>query len=244
MLKLNVIGNYSPNLRFKPGSCYYIEGFSRPVILDFGYGNFKKIINILEKKNINDTILIISHKHIDHCFDIIFLVNYLKKKNSKITVFMPKKSILFKFLKKHSDIFVTKELNEDTNFFIDDYTFSFCKTMHKVECYATKMQSKKNSFVYTADICGICNNLKKFCKEANYVLIDSGNPFTDNKLYLNGYHGNTANILNTLFDKDCNVKKVYASHLKAYIKDKYYLKIFPKGKDITIAKIGNCYDLK
>lgn len=188
MLKLNVIGNYSPNLRFKPGSCYYIDGLIRPVILDIGYGNFKKVINILEKKEINDTILVISHKHLDHCFDILFFIKYLKRLNKNITIYIPKKCIMFKFLNKYVDILNVNELNENTKFVIDNFKFSFCKTKHKVESYATKIQNDDKIFVYTSDICTVDNELKNFCKDADCVLIDSGNPFTDNKMYLNGYH--------------------------------------------------------
>ena len=52
MKELYVFGNYSPNLKGKPGSCYYINGFRIPILLDFGTGNYnlvKQKIDLLEK---------------------------------------------------------------------------------------------------------------------------------------------------------------------------------------------------
>ena len=44
-------------------------------------------------------------------------------------------------------------------------------------------------------------------------------------------------------NNDCNIKKVYASHLKAKVSDEQYFNIFPKNKDITLIKMGNSYEI-
>ena len=42
---------------------------------------------------------------------------------------------------------------------------------------------------------------------------------------------------------DCNIKKIYASHLKARVSDKQYFNIFPKDRDITLIKMGKSYNI-
>lgn len=243
MLKLNVIGNYSPNFRGKPCSCYTIFGMTKLIILDMGFGNYKKIVEILENGNYQDIILIISHRHLDHCFDVLFLIFYLKRKNKKITVFIPSNNYIYSILNIFDDVIFLNKLNNNTIFKVDEYTFTFCKTKHKVESYATKIIGMTKCFVYTSDISLVCEDLENFCKEANCVLIDGGNPNINNKFYLNGYHGNTKKILDKLLSNRCGVRKIFVSHLKSYVKDEEYKRVFPENKNIEIAKIGKTYEI-
>ena len=75
------------------------------------------------------------------------------------------------------------------------------------------------------------------------MLIDSGIPEKSEKISLKGYHGETKYILNSFLADDFNIKKVYASHLKAKVPDEEYFNIFPKGRDITLIKMGNSYNI-
>lgn len=244
MKELYVFGNYSPNLKGKPGSCYYINGFKMPILLDFGTKNYDLVKEKIDLKSINEIIIIISHNHTDHLFGIFKLLNKLVKYDKKVTVFMPAKGFMYYILKmlysRNVDI---NPLNEKTEFLIDGHKFSFCKTIHKVESYATKIQNNINSFVYTSDIFSVDDKLKKFCKDSDIVLIDSGIPEKSEKISLKGYHGETKYILNSFFQDDLNVKRVYASHLKAKVPEEEYLNIFPKDRDITLIKMGNSYEI-
>lgn len=244
MKELYVFGNYSPNLKGKPGSCYYINGFRIPILLDFGTRNYNLVKEKIDLKSINEIIIIISHNHSDHLFGIFKLLNKVKKYNINATVFMPATGIMFKVLKiLYSKNIEIRELNEKTEFLIDGHKFSFCKTIHKVESYATKIENGKSSFVYTSDIFDVDDKLKKFCKGSDIVLIDSGIPEKSEKISLKGYHGETKYILDLFLNKDCNIKKVYASHLKAKVSDEQYFNIFPKDKDITLIKMGKSYNI-
>jgi len=244
MKELYVFGNYSPNLKGKPGSCYYLNGFKFPILLDFGIGNYKLVKEKIDLQNIDEIMIIISHNHTDHLFGIFKLLNNLIKYNKKVTVFMPGKGFMFKIFKviynKNVDI---KPLNETTEFLIDNHKFSFCRTKHSVESYATRIDNGINSFIYTSDIFDVDDNLKRFCKDTDIVLIDSGIPEKSERISLKGYHGETKYILNSFLQEDLNVKKVYASHLKAKVDDEHYFSIFPKDKDITLIKMGNSYSI-
>ena len=244
MKELYVFGNYSPNLKGKPGSCYYINGFKFPILLDFGVGNYNLVKKKINFKNINQLIIIISHNHTDHLFGIFKLLNKIKKYNINAIVFMPAKGFMFKILSMlYSKYIEIKELNEQTEFLIDGHKFSFCKTVHKVESYATKIENGNNKFVYTSDIFDVDNKLKKFCKGADVVLIDSGIPEKSEKISLKGYHGETKYILDLFLSDECNIKKIYASHLKARVSDKQYFNIFPKARNITLIKMGKSYNI-
>ena len=153
MKELYVFGNYSPNLKGKPGSCYYLNGFKIPILLDFGVGNYKLVKEKIDLKNIDEIMIIISHNHTDHLFGIFKLLNVLIKYNKKVTVFMPAKGFMFKILRSiYLDKIDIKQLNENTQLLVDGHKFSFCKTMHSVESYATKIENGTNSFIYTSDI--------------------------------------------------------------------------------------------
>ena len=244
MKELYVFGNYSPNLKGKPGSCYYLNGFKMPILLDFGTRNYKLVKEKIDLQNLNEIMIIISHNHADHLFGIFRLLNKLVKNNKKITVFMPAKGFMFRILNTiYSNKADIKPLNEKTEFLIEGHKFSFCRTMHSVESYATKIENGIKSFIYTSDIFDIDDNLKKFCNGVDVVLIDSGIPEKSERISLKGYHGETKYILNSFFRDDCNVKRVYASHLKAKVPDEQYFNIFPKDKDITLIKMGNSYEI-
>lgn len=241
MIKLRVIGNYAPNLKGLPGSSYLLKGFSRPILLDLGNGNIKEVLKQIRKEKLKDVILILSHNHVDHSFDVLRLEKILKKYNIKITVYMPCRSFIYWYIKKSKN-FDVKSITEKTKFSLDGYNFSFCQNFHSGECYSTKFEKDGKSFVYTSDMSYVSRGVKSFCYNAEFVLIDSGHPYND-KFSLKGYHGNTKEILDDLFDKDCRVKKVYASHLKASLKDNDYKKVFPKGKDVFLVKMNNEYDI-
>ena len=106
-----------------------------------------------------------------------------------------------------------------------------------------KIENGNNKFVYTSDIFDVDNKLKKFCKGADVVLIDSGIPEKSEKISLKGYHGETKYILDLFLSDECNIKKIYASHLKARVSDKQYFNIFPKDRDITLIKMGKSYNI-
>ncbi len=241
MFKFKVLGNYAPNMRGLPGSSYLLKGFSRPILLDMGNGNCHKAIKEIGTKNLNNTILILSHNHVDHSWDVLKLGKYLKRTKSKITIYLPHKSLMYLYI-KNSKYYNVNIINEKTTFKIDGYKVSFCQTFHRGECYATKFEKEDESFVYTSDMSYMSRGLMGFCKNANSVLIDSGFPHKRH-LYLRGYHGNTKEILDDLFSNDCNAKKVYASHLKACLKDKDYTNVFPYEKNVEIVKMENEYNM-
>lgn len=243
MLTLKVYGNYSPNTVGLPGSCYLLDGLSRKVIFDLGNGNFKSLKKDLSIEEMKKALIILSHNHIDHSWDVIKLAKYLITKKEKVDIYLPKKSLMFWIITRFKKAFNIHILNESVKINIDEYEFTFCRTIHKGESYATKLCGKNISFVYTSDMARVSNKVKLFCKDADIALIDSGHPCKDELFSLEGYHGKTKDILNQLFGIECNVKKILASHLKANLKREIYLKVFPPNKDIILVKRGMKYSL-
>ena len=241
MLKFKVFGNYAPNLKGKPGSCYLVSGLSKPVVLDLGFGTLKGLLNYVDNLGvlINNMIIILSHNHVDHSYDVIKLIKILKNRKARINIYLPKKSIMFYFLKLFKKYYNVHVINSSLNFKIDDVEFSFCKTPHRGESYAIKLKSKDCLFVYTSDISYVSYELSKFIEDSDFVLVDIGKPGKKKYISLKGYHGNLNEIVSSLVK--ARVGKIYATHLKAFIKDDEYLREFPKGVSIELVKIKNEY---
>lgn len=240
MLKLKVIGNYAPNLKGLPGSCYLLRGIENIIVLDIGNGNIKGLLKEIKKEELDKLVIIISHNHIDHSLDIFKLINILKKLNKKVKVYLPKKSLIYYILIKFKNVFDVHVINEKVKIELEDVKIDFCQTFHRGESYAIRIKKQNSIFVYTSDFSYVSMGLKYFCKNADVVLVDGGIPIA-NKFHLYGYHGLTQEILSDLFSKECNVKKVILSHLKAYLKDEDYIRIFGKNKNVILAKIGKEY---
>ena len=233
MIKIKVLGNYAPNLKGLPGSSYLINGLSKIILLDLGNGNFKKLVKEINEDQISNLIVILSHNHVDHSYDVLKLASYLKKCKKKIKIYLPKKSLMYEIIVNFKRVFDVNIINEKTKIYIDDCVIDFCQTFHRGESYATRITKCDKTFVYTSDMSYMSIGLKYFCKGANVVLIDSGIPL-ENKFHLKGYHGITKDILEELFSDECNVKCVLASHLKASIKDEDYIRVFPKKGNVNL----------
>lgn len=154
---------------------------------------------------------------------------------------MPKRSIIYSFVHLFSCVFDIHIINEETYFEKNGYSFSFCKTEHKGESYATKIQKENKTFIYTSDIAHVSKKIEEFCKGANCVLLDSGHPQKEKAHTLKGYHGKTEEILNNI--KDCQVNKILASHLKRGIREEEYIKAFPLNADVTLVKMDQEYSI-
>ncbi len=235
MLKIKVLGNYAPNLKGLPGSSYLVRGLSKPLVLDLGNGNLKSLLKEININELSNLVIILSHNHVDHSYDVLKLALFLKKCKKKVSIYLPKKSLMYEFIVNFKKVFEINIINEKTKINIDNYEIDFCQTFHRGESYAIRIRHDKKIFVYTSDMSYVSRGLKYFCKNADVVLIDSGIPIK-NKFHLKGYHGDTEEILNDLFSEECQVKKVLASHLKANLDYEDYIKVFPKGQNIKIVK--------
>lgn len=246
-----VLGNYSPNIRtfgkYK-NTCYKLNGFSKKIFLDFGAGIFFKFLNIIndEQIDMNDIIIIISHNHIDHNLSLLELAIYLyfyNKKHiqkKKVKVILPHRSIIYTFIKSLKTVFDVETLNDKTTFDVDNCKFSFCKTIHKGESYATKIQSENHSFVYTSDIARFSNELEEFIRNSDTVLVDAGYP---NKILhsFRNYHGITSEILKKI--NQLNVDKILATHIRFFATYRDYIKSIPKDANVEIVQIDDTHQL-
>lgn len=245
-LKFYVLGNYSPNIQTfgkKAASCYRLYGMSKAVFLDFGAGVFKKFINMVEEEMIDfdNIVIIVSHNHVDHSFSLFPLALYLKNYNKKhktckrIHVYLPARSCIYTTIKKFDDVFDINILSEKTMLKIDNLTFTFCKTSHIGESYATKIKYKKKVFVYTSDLPYYTDTLRDFVRNANTVLVDAGYPKKMTKSFKR-YHGRTRTIIK--HTQMLNVKKIYATH-RRYRAGYYDYKVcYSKENNVNLVSIG------
>lgn len=230
-MKLKVLGCYSPNFSFKTVSCYRIELNKKVIYLDLGYLTMRKI----KKSDYNNMIIVISHNHIDHAMDLInlalklkFMKKYLKQ---KITIYMPSNSKgvnIYRLLKKHfSDVLDIKKISENKVIYVDNAKITFCKTIHKGESYAIKIQNENKVFVYTSDLAKVNYELIKFCKKADMLLVEGGHAKKNNTPF-GYYHGYTKEILESI-NYAC-AKLVIVTHLETRVNKQEYIKKFPNSK--------------
>lgn len=246
-----VLGNYSPNIRtfgkYK-STCYRLKGFSKEIFLDFGAGIFFKFLNIVKKEKIdmNDVVIIISHNHIDHNLSLLSLAIYLyfynktHKKKKRVRVLLPHRSIIYTVISSLKSVFDVETLNQDTSFSVDNCDFTFCKTIHKGESYATKIQQGNHTFVYTSDIAKTSEELEDFVSGADTVLVDAGYPNKISHSFRN-YHGLTSEILQKI--SSLNVNKILATHIRFFATYTDYLKSIPKNAKVEIVQIDDTYQL-
>lgn len=249
--KFYILGNYSPNIRTFgkcKSTCYMLEGFSQHIFLDFGAGVFSKFIRMVNegKIDLSKVLIIISHNHVDHNLSLLSLAIYLyiynltHKKKIVIDIVLPHKSIVYNIVNKFKGVFNIHVLNEKFMMKIDEAKFTFCKTIHRGESYATKIQIKDKWFVYTSDIARYSDELKDFVWGSESVLIDAGYPKKRFNSFRN-YHGRTKDILKDT--SKLNVKKIYASHIRFFSNYKDYKNYFPKYVKTQLVKIDNTYKM-
>lgn len=246
-----VLGNYSPNIRtfgkYK-STCYMLNGFSKTIFLDFGAGIFSKFMKMVNshKISLDNIVIIISHNHVDHNLSLVSLALYLlnynirHEKKIKVSVILPKKSMIYTIISKLKNVFNVSILNENTVLYIDKAKFTFCKTIHKGESYATKIEIGEDKFVYTSDLARYSDKLKEFVHNSNSVLIDAGYTYKRFNSFRN-YHGITKEILDET--SKLNVGKIYASHIRFFSKYKDYINSFPKSVDTELVLIDREYKL-
>ena len=229
---LKSLGFHAPNMRFKPTSCYLIPRKNKLLILDVGVGVKDKLLNyfITNKLLPEDIAIVISHNHIDHVAGISGIGEFMLEfyPHSKIKLFMSDTSEkycdwYYNILKKYSSVFEVQVIDENFEFEFADFNVKFCKTNHcedKIKSFATKISCGYNSFVYTSDIASVDNELKKFIKNSNVVMVEAGNPIKRIRT-LPGYHGSTKeNVYEVL---NSGVKNVYLTHLKGCFDESDYI---------------------
>lgn len=246
-----VLGNYSPNIQTfgkKASSCYRLYGMTKTVFLDFGAGIFKKFIEMVEEEKLdfNNIVIIVSHNHVDHSFSLFPLALYLRQynrkynTNKKVELYMPARSCIFTTVKKFEDVFNINILSEETTLKIDKMVFTFCRTSHCGESYATKIKRSNKVFVYTSDLPYYTEELENFVRNADIVLVDAGYPKKRTNSFKN-YHGRTKTIIK--HTQMLDVKKIYATHRRFRAGYFDYQKCFSEEDNVELVSINNEYSI-
>ncbi len=241
---IEVLGCYSPNIRFRPVSMYKVFLESKIVYLDMGYGNASKV----DLETIDKAIIVISHNHIDHAAGILELALLLRCKKvelkNRINVYLPNSLFYFNLsciLSKKSKYFNFHYIDENTSLQIDNYNITFCSTIHKGESYAIKFVNNTNlhSFAYTSDIAVITKKLIDFCYKVDILLMEGGRP--ENGISLKNYHATTNYLLKNI--NKARPCKILITHLKVASEERCAYDEFCVDSKVSIVGIAKKYSL-
>ena len=170
------------------------------ILVDTPPGVLKELKR-LDKKIEDIKIIIITHLHGDHYFDLPFIIlnEYVRKRKEKLIIIGPKelkrkleKLTLLAFnnrLNKYianSNIHFIDALTVQKNEILEDLYLSSIKVKHGnlKNCYGYLFTKKDKTLAITGDI-EVCPGLTYMLKKANYVLIDVNDNIKGSHITLN-----------------------------------------------------------
>lgn len=171
-MKLTILGKYGP-YPAKNGATtsYLMECGGKRILIDAGSGCLSRVQEFCALGGID--LIVLTHLHSDHCSDMFILRYALRDK--PVPVLLPKTPEKEYWILHACPCFDTMELSENLTLDIPgtDVEFSFCKTIHPVECYAVKIREQGKTFVFSGDS-RYSDDLTAFCEDADVFLCDSG----------------------------------------------------------------------
>lgn len=210
-MKVTVIGYWGgyPE-KGEATSCYLIEEKNFKLLVDCGSGALSSLQNYTDLQSIN--CVIISHYHHDHIADIGVL-QYYKIINAgagsaPLPIYghsLDKEKFNALSYKEVTRGFEYKA-NEQLN--LGPFTIHFIKTVHPVDCFAMRIESKKNTIVYTADS-SYMEGFIPFSENADLLICDCN--MYENQEGTQAGHMNSKEV--AMIASKANVKNLLLSHL-------------------------------
>jgi len=199
-LVATIIGSGSPIYNInRAGPSVLITQGKTSILVDMGNGT-QANLNKLKFNVRNLSALFFTHHHLDHNEEFVplFIRSILGRNNFTIAG-PPNTSELvstnFKFYKEdisyrlsksrrnlqsRVNSFITKDLKGGESFYINNIKVSVQKVPHSIYAVAYRFDYKNQSIVVTGDLT-YTNDLTNFAKKADYLIIDSGGMFMQNK---------------------------------------------------------------
>ena len=215
-MKLTVIGfwgGFPAKNEATSGYLLETEGFS--LLIDCGSGVLSKLQNYKKLEDLDAVWL--SHYHHDHVADIgpLYFARLVKGQLGQVTQVMPiyghtLDKVAFDELTNQN---VTKGIayQEDTPLQIGPFQMTFLRTHHSVPCFATRLNFKGKTLVYTADT-SLFPELIAFSKNADLLIAEcSLYDAQDGRAYGHLTSKDVADLA-----KAANAKRVLLTHLPHY----------------------------
>lgn len=212
-MKVTVIGTSSAYpTKNNPTSSYLVSTDEGSILLDCGSGSMLALEKEIDLERLNH--VFISHKHSDHIADLGVLqhrrlvTKAMNKDLAELEIYGSFEEPIKHEIKsiKGSQVFDLSSVDK-----IGPFTVSFHQTIHPVESYAIRLESKGKSIVYTADT-AYSEDLIGFSTGADLLI-------TESSLY-SGFDGKKSGHMNIdeaiQFGVKSNAKEVVLTHLPGY----------------------------
>ena len=165
LLRLRVVGS-SPSVP-RPDracSCHLLRTRRTSVLFDLGTGGLSKLRDHMDYTDIDA--VVISHMHADHFIDLVPLRYGLKygplTRADRLPVWLPPggeemlRALCATFAKESDHDFLDEvydihEYDPAGHLEIGDLTLTFAKTVHYIDCYAMRAETRGASVCYSAD---------------------------------------------------------------------------------------------
>ncbi|MDQ6932824.1 MAG: MBL fold metallo-hydrolase [Candidatus Eremiobacteraeota bacterium] len=154
------------------------------LVCDFGTGAFANYRRCLPCPELDA--VVISHMHADHFLDLISLRNALsygqQRRGTKLPVYLPASGE--QWLRgvgvavgsdSHKDffneVFDIKAYDAGCTLVIADFQLSFAKTVHYIDAYAIRVQTKRGAITYSADTAP-CANVVNLARDSDLFVCE------------------------------------------------------------------------
>ncbi len=135
-------------------SGYLLQGKSKIILIDCGSAVLSQLQRYIELSDLDA--VIITHYHADHiadihCLQYAVMIDTLRGKRQNILpIYAHNEDKQFEGL-TYREYTEGVAIRSESNLLIDDFDFSFIKTVHPDPCLAVKITQLKKTITYTAD---------------------------------------------------------------------------------------------
>ena len=187
-MKIKILGKYGPfATNGNSTSGYLVEANNNLALLDLGSGTVSKFLQNFCIDNLSFVFL--SHLHFDHISDfgvLSYAINFLRKNNKKINLYLPNDNSKILEVLKGTDAFNLIFIEENKEYKDGDFSFYFCKMQHPVLTFGINLKANDKVFAYSGDTASTLG-LDELTKNAHLFLCDGAfleNDYTENKPHL------------------------------------------------------------
>ena len=135
-------------------SGYLLQSKSKAILIDCGSAVLSQLQKYIELSDLDA--VIITHYHSDHTADIhclqyaVMIDSLQGKRQNILPIYAHNEDKQFESL-TYREYTEGVAVRSESNLIIDDFNFSFIKTIHPAPCLAIKITQQKKTVTYTAD---------------------------------------------------------------------------------------------
>lgn len=178
----------------QPSSGYLVQVDDVVILIDCGPGTLGELRRYVEPRDLDAVVL--SHLHIDHCYDVIPLgktllgpgIDVTALADAKRTLLIAPRGTIHKLRAINAllpvgptaspldrvvdDAFCAIEVDPGDSVHLNNVVLSFARTAHQVDCNAVRIESSGRSFAYSGDT-GWSDSLVEFVRGVDLLLCEA-----------------------------------------------------------------------